>query len=134
MVGAWSRLLRGEDIEGNLRKVGRKRVFSTVADYVVLPRYRYRPALVNYEAEAPALVRAVPMGDGMMDYPRYFKALEAIGYKGWVSYETCSPLRHGGSMANLDRYSRTFLDYMNRRPRRPDTRGAARIRRGKFRV
>jgi sugar phosphate isomerase/epimerase len=134
MVDAWSMLLRGEDLEGNLRKVGRKMVFSTVADYVVLPRYRYRPAMVNYEPASPALVRAVPMGEGILDYPRYFKALEAIGYKGWVSYETCSPLRHGGAMATIDRYARTFLEYMNRRKRKPSARAATRAPRGKSRA
>jgi sugar phosphate isomerase/epimerase len=115
MVDAWSMLLRGEDIEASLHSVGKKMVFSTVADYVVLPRYNYRPSFVNYEAKSPAMVKAVPMGEGTMDYGRYFRALEQIGYDGWVSYETCSPLRHGGSIATLDRYARTFLEYMRQR-------------------
>ncbi|MGD0090391.1 MAG: sugar phosphate isomerase/epimerase family protein [Planctomycetota bacterium] len=110
MVDAWTMFLRGEDIEGALRKVGRKLVFCTAADYVILPRYSYRPSLVNYEPKEPALVKAVPIGEGMVDYQRYFKALKDIGYDGWVSYETCSPLRHGGSIENLDRYARRFLE------------------------
>ncbi len=114
MADAWSMFLRGENIEESLRKVGDKMVFSTVADYVVLPRHNYRPNFVNYESREPPLVKAVPMGEGVMDYPRYFKALEEIGYDGWVSYETCSPLRHGGSLENIDRHAGKFLDYMQK--------------------
>lgn len=112
MADAWSMFLRGEDIEKSLRKVGGKMVFSTVADYIVLPRYNYQPGLVNYERRAPAFVKAVPMGEGVIDYRRYFKVLDDIGYNGWVSYETCSPLRHGGSNENIDRCARKFIEYM----------------------
>jgi len=115
MADAWSMFLRGEDIDKSVRKVGNKMLLSTVADYVVLPRYSYRPSFVNYEVREPAMVKAVPMGEGVIDYKRYFKALEQIGYEGWVSYETCSPLRHGGSISNIDSYARKFLEYMRLR-------------------
>ncbi|MEK6795925.1 MAG: sugar phosphate isomerase/epimerase family protein [Spirochaetota bacterium] len=112
MVDAWSMFLRGEDIERSLEKAGAKMTFSTVADYIVLPRYQYRPAMVNYERVEPSLVKAVRMGEGTMDYKRYFTALRNVGYNGWVSYETCSPIRGGGSIENIDGYTVSFLDYM----------------------
>ncbi len=112
MVDAWSMHLRGEDLRKSLALVKDKIVFSTVADYVVLKRHRYHPGLVAYEKLEPSLVKAVPMGTGEVDYPSYFAALREIGYNGWVSYETCSPLRGGGAIANLDRYAGQFLAYM----------------------
>jgi sugar phosphate isomerase/epimerase len=113
MIDAWSMFLRGEDIESSLRSAAGKQVFSTVADYVILPRYAYNPGFVNYEKREPALVRAVQMGKGDMDYKRYFNALKKNGYDGWVSYETCSPLRSGGSLENIDLYAKTFLEFMS---------------------
>ena len=112
MADAWSMHLRGENIKTALRQVIDKMVFSTVADYVVLPRYNYHPGMVNYTAAEPALVKAVPMGDVMIDYKQYFDTLKTLGYKGWVSYETCSPLRHGSSLENIDAYARQFIKYM----------------------
>jgi len=119
MADAWSMFLRGEDVAASLRKVGEKMAFSTVADYVVLPRHRYRPDLVNYEPVQPAFVKAVPMGEGTLDYGRYFTALREIGYDGWVSYETCSPLRDGGSVETIDEYGAAFLRYMATVPPAP---------------
>ncbi len=57
-------------------------------------------------------VRAVPMGEGFIDYRRFFETLQEVGYDGYVAYEMCSYLRGGGSEANLDRCARKFLDYM----------------------
>ncbi|MCX5642507.1 MAG: sugar phosphate isomerase/epimerase [Candidatus Omnitrophica bacterium] len=115
MVDAWSLHLRGENIKEAVQLVSDKMVFSTVADYVILPRFNYHPALVNYTAKAPALVKAVPMGEGVVDYKQYFDALKKVGYQGWVSYETCSPLRHGGAIKNIDEYARQFIKYMRQR-------------------
>jgi sugar phosphate isomerase/epimerase len=67
--------------------------------------------LVNYTRETDA-VRAVPMGEGFIDYPSFFGALKDSGYTGAVAYEMCSPLRGGGSEENLDRGARQFLRYM----------------------
>jgi sugar phosphate isomerase/epimerase len=88
-------------------------VHTTVADYVHRPRYQYQPQLVNYTREVDTL-RAVPMGEGFIDYPHFFQALQEIGYTGYVAYEMCSPLRGGGGEANLDACARKFLDYMKR--------------------
>jgi sugar phosphate isomerase/epimerase len=76
------------------------------------PRFRYQPPLVNYTRETDA-IRAVPMGDGFIDYRGFFKALKKIGYQGHVAYEMCSYLKGGGNEANLDRCARRFLEYMS---------------------
>ena len=60
----------------------------------------------------PDAIRAVPMGEGFIDYPGFFRALADAGYTGYVAYEMCSPLRGGGSEANLDRCAKQFLDYI----------------------
>jgi sugar phosphate isomerase/epimerase len=88
-------------------------VHTTVADYVCRPRFRFQPNLVNYVREAD-VVRAVPLGEGFIDYGAFFTALKEIGFDGYVAYEMCSSLRGGGSEENLDRYARGFLDYMAR--------------------
>jgi sugar phosphate isomerase/epimerase len=101
----------GADLAAAVRRLAPHIVHTTVADYVHRPRYRYQPHLVNYLREPDAL-RAVPMGEGFIDYKGFFKALKEIGYNGYVAYEMCSSLRGGGSEENLDRYARKFLDYM----------------------
>jgi sugar phosphate isomerase/epimerase len=111
MFDAWAPALQGEDLAGAVRKMAPYIVHTTVADYVRRPRFRYQPALVNYTRE-PDAVRAVPMGEGFIDYAAFFAALEEIGYRGSVAYEMCSPLRGGGSEENLDRCARQFLGYM----------------------
>jgi sugar phosphate isomerase/epimerase len=101
----------GNDLAAAVKKLAPYLVHTTVADYVHRPRYRYQPNLVNYVREPDAL-RAVPMGEGFIDYKSFFKALREIGYDGYVAYEMCSYLRGGGSEENLDRYARKFLDYV----------------------
>jgi sugar phosphate isomerase/epimerase len=86
-------------------------VHTTVADYVRRPRFRYQPPLVNYRREDD-VIRAVPMGEGFIDYRGFFAALRDCGYNGYVAYEMCSPLRGGGSEENLDRCARRFLEYI----------------------
>lgn len=77
-------------------------VQTTIADYVRLKRWAYMPHLVNYR-QLPAMVRAVPVGQGFIDFESFFKGLRDGGYEGPVAYEMCSPLRGGGSEDNLDR-------------------------------
>jgi sugar phosphate isomerase/epimerase len=84
---------------------------TTVADYVRRPRFRYAPALVNYLPQ-PDAIRAVPMGQGFIDYRGFFAALADIGYSGYVAYEMCSPLHGGGGEDNLDRCAAAFVQYM----------------------
>ena len=111
MFDAWAPALQGVDLAAAVRRLAPYLVHTTVADYVRRPRFRYQPALVNYVRETDA-VRAVPLGEGFIDYRAFFKALKEAGFQGHVAYEMCSPLRGGGGAENLDRCARGFLDYM----------------------
>jgi sugar phosphate isomerase/epimerase len=108
---AWAPALQGTDPAAAARALAPFLVHTTVADYVRRPRFRYQPDLVNYAREAD-VVRAVPVGEGFIDYRGFFRALKEIGFDGYVAYEMCSPLRGGGGEDNLDRCARHFLRYM----------------------
>jgi sugar phosphate isomerase/epimerase len=110
---AWSPALRGEDLYAAARTMAPHTVMTTNADYVRLPRYQYRPALVNYERVEPDLVRAVPFGTGFIDYRAFFSGLKDGGFDGIATYEMCSPLRGGGSVENLDRCAAGYLRWMS---------------------
>jgi sugar phosphate isomerase/epimerase len=109
---AWSPALRGEDLYETARLAAPQTVLTTNADYLRLPRYRYRPALVNYERQSPDWVRAVPFGTGFIDFPVFFQGLHDGGFRGLAVYEMCSPLRGGGTLANLDACAARYLDWM----------------------
>lgn len=109
---AWSPALRGEDLYAAARRAAPHTAITTNADYVRLPRFRYRPELVNYEAAGPELVRAVPFGTGCIDYAAFFRGLRDGGFDGPATYEMCSPVRGGGAVENLDEYARTYLRWM----------------------
>jgi sugar phosphate isomerase/epimerase len=111
---AWSPALQGTDLVAAVRKMAPFIAHTTVADYVRRPRYKYVPRLVNYEAE-PDVIRAVPMGEGFIDYQAFFKALQEVGYTGFVGYEMCSSLAGGGGEENLDQCARHFLSWMRER-------------------
>ena len=111
MFDAWAPALQGCDIVEAATALAQWTVHTTVADYVRRPRFTYVPQLVTY-LPASEVVRAVPMGEGFIDYRGFLRALRQGGYSGYVAYEMCSPLRGGGSVENLDRCARTFLDYM----------------------
>ena len=85
---------------------------TTNADYVLLPRSRYRPDLVNYEPAGPAMVRAVPFGEGFIDYPAFFRGLADGGFDGVASYEMCSPVRGGGGVENLGACAAGYVRWM----------------------
>ncbi len=111
---AWSPSLEGLNAEQLRESVLKMKPFianTIAADYVAHPRYSYVNNLTNYQAEQPVM-RAVPMGQGIIDYKTWFAALKEIGYQGWVVYEMCEVLDGGGSMENLDKTARIFLDYM----------------------
>jgi sugar phosphate isomerase/epimerase len=111
MFDAWAPALQGTDLVAAVKKMAPYLVHTTVADYLRRPRFRYQPHLINYAREAD-VVRAVPLGEGFIDYRAFFTALKEIGFDGYVAYEMCSTLRGGGSEENLDRCARKFLDYM----------------------
>jgi sugar phosphate isomerase/epimerase len=64
--------------------------------------YRYS------KAEAESL--EVPMGPGIIDYDSFFATLKEIGYQGYIAYEICAVTEGGGSIENLDRTARQFLE------------------------
>ena len=111
MFDAWAPALHGVDIVEAARRLAPRTVHTTIANYQLRPRYRYAPALVNYEKLTPS-VQAVPMDEGFIDYRAFLAALEAGGFTGTVAYEMCSPLLGGGSVENLDCYARKFLEFM----------------------
>ncbi len=100
--------LHGDDLYTCAKALAPFMVQTTLADYQRLPRYSYLPGLVNYQSQ-PAMVRAVPLGEGILDLPAFFRRLKAGGFTGYVAYEMCSPLRGGGSEANLDATAKRSL-------------------------
>jgi sugar phosphate isomerase/epimerase len=111
---AWAPNLQGlsrEEIRRAIHKLKPYIALTIAADYVRLPRFRYETALTNYRQEQ-ALMRAVPMGQGVIDYETFFRGLEEIGYQGYVAYELCEVLEGGGSVENLDKAAQQFLAYM----------------------
>ena len=113
---AWSPTLEGlspEDIRQSILTMQPYIVNTIAADYVVQPRFHYEHQLTNYVAKKPVM-RAVPMGEGFIDYDLFIGTLKEIGYQGYIVYEMCEVLDGGGSIENLDRTARTFLDYVER--------------------
>lgn len=114
MFDPWSVALTGGDLYATARRLAPQMVQTTLADYVRLPRFHYRPELVNYERHEPDAVRAVPLGDGFIDMEAFFRGLREGGFKGYVAYEMCSPLRGGGSEATLDEAARRSLQHIRK--------------------
>jgi sugar phosphate isomerase/epimerase len=86
-------------------------VHTTTADYEKLPRFKYEANQTNYVGLLPQM-RAVPMGEGFIDYKTFISTLKEIGYQGYIAYEMCEVLKGGGSVENLDRSAKSFLEYM----------------------
>jgi sugar phosphate isomerase/epimerase len=114
MFDPWSIALTGGDLYDSARRVAPFMVQTTLADYVRIERFAYRGALVNYERLQPDWVRAVPLGEGFIDFAPFFAGLREGGFDGYVAYEMCSPLRGGGSEANLDATAAKSLSYIER--------------------
>ena len=116
---AWALALHGLDgaaLGAAAQSMAPLTAYTTVADYVRRPRFTYHPAVVNYTPE-PDVVRAVPMGEGFIDYQAFLGGLRDGGYPedGWVAYEMCSPLEGGGAEENLDRCAGRFVAWMQER-------------------
>ena len=113
---AWTPTLQGlnaEQLRAAVLKMKPYIVHTTAAQYVRLARYHYEETLINY-SEDETLIRAVPMGEGIVDYETFFNSLREIGYQGYVGYEMCAELAGGGEIENLDRTARKFLDYVGK--------------------
>jgi sugar phosphate isomerase/epimerase len=111
---AWSPQLEGlsaADMRRSVLLMKPYLVNTIAADYVKLPRFTYQNELTNYRAQEN-LLRAVPMGKGIVDYKTFIGALKEIGYQGFITYEMCEVLDGGGSIENLDRTARGFLSYV----------------------
>ena len=111
MYDPWSPCARGLSPTADLDWVYDKMVYTTLADYQKVPRWHYQPAVVNYQQDLP-LLRACGVGDGLIENRAFLDDLAARGYDGPVCYEMCSDLTGGGSLENLDRLAKQFLDYM----------------------
>lgn len=112
---AWSPALRGEDLYESARLATPHTVITTNADYVRFPQFRYQPELVNYSRNDVDMVRAVPFGEGFIDFQAYFSGLVDGGFDGIATYEMCSPLRGGGSIENLDSCASSYVNWMKGR-------------------
>ena len=113
---AWSPALQGlssQEIRASVLKMGPFIVHTTAAQYVRLPRYQYQDNLINF-VEQERLIRAVPMGEGIIDYETFFNALKEVGYRGYIAYEMCAVLDGGGDIENLDKAAKKFLEYVER--------------------
>lgn len=111
---AWAPCLqgiRGEEFKNVIKQLKNYIVHTTVADYVSLPRFKYEPELNNFITRTPA-IRAVQMGEGIIDYTSFFEGLAEINYQGWVAYEMCEVLKGGGGLKNLDFTAKKFIEYM----------------------
>ncbi len=111
LFDAWAPALQGADIVQAARKMGGITAHTTIANYQRRPRYRYEPSVVNYTPQTP-YVLAVPIEEGFIDYRAFLHALREGGFNGTVAYEMCSPLAGGGSMENLDRCARLFVEFI----------------------
>ncbi len=112
---AWSPTLEGlspEEIRQSILKMKPFIVNTIAADYVRMPRYHYEHELTNYLRQDDVL-RAVPMGKGIIDYKTFINTLKEIGYQGYICYEMCEVLAGGGSVENLDKTAKAFLEYVS---------------------
>jgi sugar phosphate isomerase/epimerase len=110
---AWSPALRGENLYEVAKKMAPYTVITTNADYIRLPRFRYRPELTNYDRVEPDFVKAVKFGSGFIDYAAFFRGLKEGGFDGISNYEMCSPIRGGGTLENLNDYADQYVRWMH---------------------
>jgi sugar phosphate isomerase/epimerase len=102
MFDPWSVALTGGNLQEAARRMAPRMVQTTLADYIQIERFAYDATIVNYRKLDPPALRAVPLGDGFLDLQSFITGLRQGGFQGFVAYEMCSPLRGGGTEANLD--------------------------------
>jgi sugar phosphate isomerase/epimerase len=113
---AWAPALQGlssNELRAAVLKMKPFIIHTTAADYVRLPQYYLDHDLTNF-LPRDALIRAVPLGQGIVDYETFFNALKEIGYQGYIAYEMCEVLDGGGDVENLDKTARKSLEYMKK--------------------
>ncbi|MBN1107260.1 MAG: sugar phosphate isomerase/epimerase [Bacteroidales bacterium] len=110
----WSPTLEGltsEEIRQAILTMKPYIVHTTTADYKELPRFRYEINHTNY-TKLQSQMRAVPIGEGFLDYKTFINTLKEIGYQGYITYEMCEVLDGGGSIENLDKAAKKFIEYV----------------------
>jgi len=110
----WSPTLEGlssDEIKKAIYTMKPYIIHTTTADYKELPRYKYELENTNYVPQVSQM-RAVPVGEGFLDYKTFINTLREIGYQGYIAYEMCEVLEGGGSLENLDNCARKFLEYI----------------------
>jgi len=110
----WSPTLEGltpEEIKEAIHTMKPYIVHTTTADYKELPRYTYELNHTNYVRQESQM-RAVPIGEGFLDYKTFINTLKEIGYQGYITYEMCEVLEGGGTVENLDKAAKLFLEYV----------------------
>ena len=108
----WSPTLEGlspEEIKKAIYTMKPYIVHTTTADYKELPRYTYELNHTNYVRQESQM-RAVPIGEGFLDYKTFINTLKEIGYQGYITYEMCEVLDGGGSVENLDKAAKHLLN------------------------
>jgi len=113
---AWTPTLEGlnpDQIKAAIERMKPYIVHTTAAQYVRLPRYHYNHTMTNFMQD-DTVIRAVPMGEGFIDYDTFIRTLQKIGYQGYIAYEMCEVLDGGGDIDNLDRTAKKFLEYVAR--------------------
>lgn len=111
---AWSPTVVGlspEEIKNAIYTMKPYLVHTTTADYEKHPRFKYE-FLQTYYAPLLPQNRMVMMGEGYIDYKTFINTLKEIGYQGYITYEMCEVLKGGGSIKNLDKSAKTFLEYV----------------------
>lgn len=111
---AWSPTIEGlsiEEINEAVRVMSPYLVHTTTADYEKHPRFQYEFLQTYYKPLLPQN-RMVMMGEGYIDYKPFINTLKEIGYQGYITYEMCEVLKGGGSVENLDKSAKTFLNYV----------------------
>ncbi len=115
MFDPWSIALHGnDDLYAAAKRMAPRMVQTTLADYIRIDRFQYQPSLINYQKIEPPVARAVPLGDGFLDLVAFFEGLKDGGFDGHIAYEICSPIRGGGSEANLDAAATSALATIKR--------------------
>jgi sugar phosphate isomerase/epimerase len=110
----WSPTLEGltsEEIRKAVHVMKPYIIHTTTADYKELPRFRYDITQTNY-TKLQSQMRAVPIGEGFLDYKTFINSLKEIGYQGYIAYEMCEVPDGGGSIENLDKAAKKFIEYV----------------------
>jgi len=109
-------LKTGEPYEKAVSALSPLIVYSTASDFVQREvAFHNAPStfkMTGYYTLKRTL--AVPVGEGQIDYQRYFRSLRSVGYDSYMAYEICTPIRGGGSEANLDRCAKLSLANLRR--------------------